>query len=204
MRLIRSYRRHMSRRIKLLIVFAVVVVGGYVAANFISGSGGGVSEDFSDARLKGALIAQEIVALSGKSKADLDQINEFSSQGKFLDALDLTSQVLSQSQGIRERASALANEIERMTRALSSVRSAEARRIALESISDRLVLIGRLINYSANLGQLADTLRNRLTGTSSLAEILRLVDQINAEVEAVNGLNEKSNATMERFDALVK
>lgn len=182
---------------------SVIVIGGYVVTNFISGSNsaGRVPEDFIHARLEGALIAQTIVDLSRGSATDLGRISELDREKKFIEALDLTSRVLLNSREIRDEAVKLSEQMEKMTIALSSIRSTEARQAALESISNRLALITRLINYSASLGQLLDALEKRFTGAAEQDETVKaLLENINAEINAINSFNEQASRAMERFD----
>ncbi|MEK7193166.1 MAG: hypothetical protein AAB652_00005 [Patescibacteria group bacterium] len=195
---------HFSRRIKLSIVFFAVVISGYVVVHLVA-SLGGVPQEFNEARLQGALIAQNIVDLSNKSASDLGKINELDRQRNFNEALALTTQVIAQSQEIRNQAVALSSEIEKMTRSLSGIGSDEARQAALESITSRLALISRLINYSASLENLLSVLRNRFAGApSSHTKVQGMIDQINAEVTAINSFNNQAVQAMERFDALIK
>lgn len=176
---------------------------GFTAVRFWKLSAG-IPKEFTDSRLQGALIAQDIVNLSNQSVVDLARINEFDSSKKFEDALKLTEDVVKQSQEIRDQAVNLSREIEKMTRALSDIDSLGARQAALESITNRLALISRLINYSGYLGQLLDVLRDRFAGSAvKNQEVGQLVDQINSEVRAINNFNGQAGQAMDRFDKIV-
>jgi len=189
----------------IIIVLAVVFVlgGGYAFLRFVLGIGG-IPKDFTDARMQGAIIAQNIVNLSNQSALDLTKINKLDNQGDYTEALNLTTEVTKQSQQIRDQAVALSGEVETMTKALSGIDSLDARQAALESIANRLALISRLINYSGYLGQLLDTLRNHFSGKAYKAhEVAGLIDQINAEVLAINNFNGQAGQAMDRFDKIV-
>ncbi len=186
-----------------IIVFVFMAGGGYAAVRLFKFSPA-VPKEFTDARTQGALISQNIVDLSNKSIADLEQINELDARGDYTDALTLTTNVINQSQAIRDQAITLSSQIETMTRSLSSIDSFDARQVALESIASRLALVSRLINYSGYLGQLLDTLRNHFTGVPPKThEVATLVDQINAEVNAINNFNNQATQSMAKFDKLV-
>jgi hypothetical protein len=192
----------MSRRLTLIIVFVLLVGGGYAAVHFWSG--GGTPQAFTDARLKGALISQNIVNLSNESTLDLAKINEYDAQGNYTEALNLTTDVIKQGQQIRDQAVELSAQVEEMTKALSGLDSLEARQAALESISNHLALLSRLINYSGYLGQLLDVLRSHFTGkTYDDREVSLLIDQINSEVRAINNFNSQAGQAMNRFDKIV-
>lgn len=194
---------HISRRAKIFLSFLAIVIGGYLLASLIRGSNS-VPEEFFEARLQGALIAQKIVNLSNQSTEDLKTIGELNTQGRFTEALELTARIADQSREIRDQAIGLSREIEKMTTSLSLVTSIEAREAALESISGRLALISRLINYSGYLGQLLDALRNRFTGSVGNQRVADLITQINVEIEAINGFNDQATRAMEKFDAIIK
>jgi hypothetical protein len=193
-----------ARRIIIFFVFVFIVGGGYVLVQFLLSSGG-VPKEFTDARLQSALIAQDIVNLSNQSVIDLAKINELDMQGKSTEALNLTTDVIKQSQQIRDRAVELSGQIEIMTRSLSNIDSLEARQAALESIANRLALISRLINYSGYLGQLLDTLRSHFVGStqSGNKDVELLIDQINGEVRAINNFNSQATQSMNKFDKIV-
>ena len=175
-----------------------------MGSRFISSFNGRIPKEFSEARLRGALIAEGIVNLSNRSAQDLENISELERNKKFSEALKIVSDVVKQGQNIRNEAVKLSGEIEKMTRTLSEIRSLEARQAAIEAITDRLALISRLINYSGHLGDLLDVLRGRFEGTlpHSASKIQLLVDQVNAEARAINNFNLQAIQAMERFDAI--
>ena len=80
-----------------------------------------IPAQFTSSRLKGALIATEIVDLSSKSAEDLKKINDLDRQGDFPGALDLVLEVIEQSEDIREQAVKLSVELEGMTLALQGI-----------------------------------------------------------------------------------
>ncbi|MEK7195089.1 MAG: hypothetical protein AAB655_00135 [Patescibacteria group bacterium] len=165
---------------------------------------GSVPEGFIQARLQGALIAQNIVNLSNQSALDLNEVGELDRNKNFVEALNLTTELIKKSQEIRDQAVLLSSEIEKMTKALSEIDSFEARQAALEAIANRLALISRLINYSGYLGQLLDVLRGRFTGIYAPSyEVQNLITQINSEVRAINNFNTQAGRAMERFDEIV-
>lgn len=163
-----------------------------------------IPEAFVQARLQGALIAANIVKLSGETAIDLEEINALDRSRDYKAAIELTSSLITKSREIREEAVRLSAETERMTRALSDIKSFEARQAALEAISNHLALLSRLINYSASLGKLMETLQARFAGARTEYRITQLVSDINAEVIAINAFSEQATQAMERFDAVTK
>ncbi len=193
---------HFSRKAKIFIGFLIIVVGGYFASGLLGGSSA-VPADFKDARLQGALIAENIIRLSSDSANDLARVNKLDGERKFSEALDITSRMLTQSQEIRAQAVDLSKEIERMTLALPSIRPASAQQAALSAITDRLALISRLINYSAGLERLLGALRSRFMGYPGDHQVQNIIEQINNEVTAINHFNGEAVKKMEKFDRLI-
>jgi DNA repair ATPase RecN len=154
--------------------------------------------------MQGAIIAQNIVNLSNQSTDALTQVNALDQKQDYANALTLTTNLVTQSQEIRDQAVQLSAQVEQMTKALSGISDLNARQAALESISDRLALINQLINYSGDLGKLVDVLRGRFSGQSGTnGQVTALVNQINTDVNAINSFNSQAGQAMDRFDAIV-
>jgi len=192
-----------SRKTKIILGFVAVVAAGYAVVRWTQGMGG-VPQGFTTARMQGAIIAQNIVNLSNQSTADLLKVNELDKAGDYTEALSLTTNLVAQSQEIRDQAVALSAQIGDMTKALSDISDFNARQAALESISNRLALINQLISYSADLSQLLDVLRSRFTGADGTSvKVTALVNQINTDVNAINNFNSQAGQAMDRFDNIV-
>lgn len=192
-----------SRRTKYVIIFVAVVAVGYGIVRLVQGSNA-VPQDFTDARMQGAIIAQNIVNLSNDSTATLGEINTLDGQHNYAQALTLTAGLVNQSQEIRDQAVKLSGQIQQMTQALSGISDVTAQQAALTSIANRLALINQLINYSGDLGKLLDVLQARFSGKGgSAAEVTALVNQINTDVNAINNFNAQAGQAMDRFDGIV-
>ncbi len=193
----------LPRRVKVFVLAGILVAGSLVISLVLSFDGG-VPKEFSEARLQGAMIAQNIVELSSKSTLDLESIGRLEKAGDKKAALEVVAGAVKRSQEIRENALKLSNELEKMTRALSDVKDFEARQAALESISSHLALVSRLINYSAYMGDLLGIIQGKLSGDwSRSGQVQELLNQVNAEVTAINNFNNQANQSMERFDAAI-
>ena len=194
----------LSRRGKTFVAASLVAVlfAGYLMTRLV-GNSSGAPVEFSEARLQGALISQNIVALSQKAVQEIENISELDKEEKFEEAFERTTYVVEQSQEIRDKAVELAAELDKMTRALTSIDSIEARQASLEAINNWLALINRLINYSGYLGQLMDTLRNRFIGAPEEHEVTKLIGLLNAEVGAIDYFDNQARQAIERFDRLI-
>jgi len=194
-----------SRRLKTFVIFLVILGVVYTGITLWKNASGAVPRELSEARVQGALISEIIVSLSEKSSTDLEKINKLDREGKYKEALDLTEDVVEQSQEIRDKAVALSDQIVTMTKSLSGIRSLEARQALLDAITNRLALVSKLINYSAYLGQLLDVLQKHFSGESfKNSDVARLVGQINSEVKAVNSFNIQATQAMEKFDKIIE
>lgn len=195
---------HFSRLTKSIILFLVVVAVGYGLFVFWQSQQNQVPQQFTQARLQGALIAQNIVDISNQSTADLAKVNQFDEEGDYTDALTLTTTMVTQSQQLRDQAVSLSNQVSDMTKALGDISSFDAQQAALESISSRLALINQLVNYSGDLGSLLDVLQAHFTGKQpgGSAQVQSIVNQINTDVNAINNFNTQANQSMDTFDKL--
>jgi hypothetical protein len=194
---------NLSRRTKTILIFLILIAVGYALARFWQGRDD-VPKDFTDARLQGAAIAFNIVTLSNQSTNDLEKVNQYDKDGDYTDALTITTNLVVQSQQIRDQAVALSTQIENMTKSLSSINSDDARQAALEAITSRLALVTQLVNYSGDLETLLDTLRDRFSGKPTPAGAVQaLVNQINTDVAAVNNFNTQATQAMTQFDVIM-
>jgi len=193
-----------SRRTKVIAAFVIVVAVGYAIAMYWT-SQSKVPLAFTNARSQGAIIAQNIVNLSNQSTDDLQTINQLDQQGKYSDALTLTTTLVTQSEDLRNQAVELSGQIGEMTKALSAINDFGARQAALESISSRLALINQLINYSGDLDHLLIALQDRFSGKPQpTGTVQGIVNQINTDVNAINNFNAQAGQAMDRFDKIVK
>jgi hypothetical protein len=193
-----------SRRTKAIVVFIILVAVGYAIALFW-GSKNQVPVAFTNARLQGALISQDIVSISTSSTVELAKVNQDDQAGNYTDALALTTNLINQSQQLRDQAVQLSNQIGIMTQALSQINSFTAQQAALESISSRLALINQLINYSGDLDHLLTTLQTKFSGQPvPKGSVEAIVNQINTDVNAINNFNAQGEQAMQQFDKIVK
>ncbi|MEY4731620.1 MAG: hypothetical protein RL681_566 [Candidatus Parcubacteria bacterium] len=196
----------MTRKIKIFLALVVIVAGGYIAGSRLGlSSSNGATDDFKDARAQGAVMAQDIVNLSNGLQADLERVNKLESEQNYAEALTTTVELLKRTQDVKAKALELSKQLERMTGALAKIDSPLARQAALESISNRLALIGRLLSYSDYLSQLFTSLNLRFSGQAIQPnQIKNIIAQVNAEVTAVNNFNREASQAMDRFDAIVE
>ncbi len=199
---------NLSRNTKIFLGAVGTVIVGTLGFRLLSSNA--IPQDFIDARIQGAIIAQNIVGLSNQSVNDLEKINQLDQQGNYVEATNVALEAIQKSRDIRNQAVELSNQVSKMTAALSGINSFEARQAALEAISNRLALIGKLINYSDYLSQLLQALQSKFAGQRGLPagkagdhNVEVIINQLNAEVTAINSFNGQSTQAMNRFDAIV-
>lgn len=194
--------RKFSRRTKIIAAFVIIVAVGYGIALLLR-SQDGVPADFTAARQQGAIIAQTIVNSSNQATQELQGISADDEQGNYAAALASTTDLINQSQGLRDEAVQLSQEVSQMTQDVSSIKSEAAQQAALESISSRLALINELITYSNNLDQLLSVLQSRFNGNAvPNGQVQNIVNGINADVTAINNLNAQAGQAMDKFDSI--
>ncbi len=198
--MIGNFYRKIPRRVKLLIVFLIIILLGYFVARFLFVDAKDVPEDFLQARQEASLIAQDIVNLSNQSADNLDEIAYLDGERKYSEALTLISQELERNRQAREKAINLSVQLEKMARNLSEISPPSASQTALEAVSSETALISRLIIYNDYLTQLLEVLRDKFLGKTDGDKTNELIAKINDEAQAINDLNNKFNKTMEEFD----
>jgi hypothetical protein len=189
-------------RIGIFFVAVLAGIGVYALVDgirFVSA----VPEDFARSRQAGALISQDIVTLTGSISTDLAAINELDKEGKYEEAMTLAKTAIDRSREVRAKAVDLSKEMETMARLLPDIKSDTAREAAMQAISNRLVLIARLINYSTYLNNLLLTLQDKFKVGYTITPVAPIISQINGEVVAINEFNKNASAAMEKFDAIV-
>jgi hypothetical protein len=192
----------MAKRNKIYLTFVAVLACGYVVFRIVAAATA-TPKDFEEARMRGGAIAQEIVSISSELKTELAQINELDKRGSYTEALTKITTVANRTQDIRAKAVELSGELQIMTSALPKIRNADAKRAVLDSVSNRLALLSRLINYSDYVYQLLSVLRDKFSGIwHRPGQVAELVDSINVEVNSINAFNESAMAAMARFDKL--
>ncbi|MBS3902790.1 MAG: hypothetical protein KGZ30_00205 [Anaplasmataceae bacterium] len=195
---------YFRRRTRIIAIFSGLVIAGAIIAYVFSG-GSGVPGEFSEARSRGALIAQSIVSLSQESTSVLEEINRLDRQGRLSEALALTTNLMEKNDELRNRAIELSREVEAMTLSLESLRDGEAQEVALESIASRLAMVSGLISYSNNFEELLSVLQGKFRGqpVKGARPVNTIINEINSQVEAINNFDQEAQRSIERFDAII-
>lgn len=188
------------KRIKMLILFIVIISAAFLAFQFWFADVKNVPGDFLRARQEASFVASEIVAISNQSTNNLSQIAQLDKDGKYTEALILVSQELERNKEARDKAIKLSIQLETMTKNLSAISPASAGQIALEAITSETSLISKLIDYNDNLTKLLVVLQGKFLGKISGDGISTLIAEINDDVRIINELNRKFNDIMKSFD----
>lgn len=198
--MISNFYRKIPQKIRLLIVFLIIILIGYFVVRFLFVDVKNVPDDFLRARQESSLIAQGIVDLSNQSTSNLSEIAHLDSEHRYAEALNLISRELERNRQAREKAISLSVQLEKMARNLSQISPPSASQVALEAVSSETTLISRLIIYNDYLTQLLEVLREKFLGKIDGDKISELIAKINDEAQAINDLNNKFNKIMEEFD----
>ena len=188
------------RRIRILIVFIIIIFIAYFILRFLSAEPRNIPSDFLIARQEASLIAQNIVSISNESTNKLNEIAQFDKNREYTEALILISQELERNREAREKAIKLSAQLEIMAKNLAKISPASAGQIALEAISSETALISRLITYNDYLTKLLEVLRNKFLEKQNGDQVPELISKINDEARAINDLNQKFNEVMKKFD----
>jgi len=196
-----SYYLKIPRRIRILIIFFVIMLAAYFVARFLFAETRNVPDDFLKARQQASLAAQDIVNISDDSTSKIDQIAKLDEERNYTDALTLVTEELQKNRTARGKAIELSNNLELMAENLSKISPISFGQKALEAVSSETTLISHLITYNDYLNQLLDILRQKFLGKTQGDGIPDLVKKLNNEAKTINDLNQKFNDTMKEFDA---
>jgi hypothetical protein len=193
----------MRNRVKIFLGTAAIGSGLAIAFYFIL-PGGFVPSEFSEARIKGAGLAEKIVELSNESLANLEAIAKYDEQGNTPEALTLLSKEVIKNRETHEEAIRLSAQLEKMARSLSEIKPARARVLATEAVSSEVALVSRLLSYNNFLLQLFEVLRDKFQNPRSDANgrVEELIAKINEEARAINDFNRRFNQSLAEFDKL--
>ncbi len=163
-----------------------------------------VPQEFSEARIEGAKLAQEIVVAASFSIENLKKIGELDRKGNAQDALILISDEIRKNNEIHDKAVALSSQLERMAILISAIKPASAQRVVTEGLSAEVGLVSRLITYNGYSAQLFDVLRAKFVEHVSDTDgrVNDLIGKINDEARAINDLNNKFTNSLAEFDKI--
>lgn len=194
----------MKAVVKKLWWVPVLILLVYAGAIFAMGEGKSVPAEFSEARIEGAALAQEIVAISSYSLENLKKIAALDKEGNAPEALILISQEVIKNREMQTKAVELSSKLERMAILIPQISPSRARYSAIEGVSAQMGLVGRLITYTNDFYALFQILEAKLENKAGNvdAEIKTLVDKINEEARAINSQNAKFTASLAEFDSV--
>ncbi|MCX6702793.1 MAG: hypothetical protein NTW60_02910 [Candidatus Wolfebacteria bacterium] len=196
-----SYYLKIPRRIRILIIFFVIMLAAYFVARFLFAETRNVPDDFLKARQQASLVARDIVNISDDSTSKIDQIAKLDEERNYTGALVLVTEELQKNRTARGKAVELSNNLELMAENLSKISPISFGQKALEAVSSETTLISHLIAYNDYLNQLLDILRQKFSGRTQGDGIPDLVKKLNNEAKTINDLNQKFNDIMKEFDA---
>jgi DNA repair exonuclease SbcCD ATPase subunit len=161
--------------------------------------------EFSDARIKGANVAQRIVELSRDTLSLLGKVSKYDEQRNTVEALIAISSAITTTRDSQTEAVRLSSQLAAMAENLPRIQPARARELATEAVTAEVALVSRLIYYNTYLNALFEALRVKFErpGVDYLdGQVSDLINKINDEAQAINELNKKFAAKMAEFDQI--
>ena len=186
---------------------SIVAVGiclvGFISFLILSPSSRSyIPDDFTTARQAAAGYAQDIVSMLKNTSQAINSTQELEAQYRQSDAVRVILAELQQSKMIRDKAVFLALELEQMAKSIPNIRPQQAGQTALVAVSQEAALIGKLLAYNNDLGQLLTLVQNEITSpTGDVTTINTSIKNLNDEAVSINDLNNQFNQGMQTFDA---
>lgn len=191
-----------GRRLAILGGLIVLIGIGFASFSYIEANK--VPSAFQNAREEGAVISARIVENSKSLATDLSQLSDLEKHNNYAEANKLIDSLVDRNKSIRADALDLSNKLQDMTKAISGIKSDDAKSAALTGVNSDLSLISHLLDYSDLLQQLFAALRASQYNHSQDQHIKDLIDQINGEVGQINLFNAASEDAFKKFDNLTK
>lgn len=181
---------------------AVVLVLRYIVfpAKFLP-------HEFSDARARGAGIAQRIVELSRDTLSRLDTVAKYDQKRNYPEALIAVSNAIIANRENQLEAIRLSTQLTSMAENISRIRPNSAREIAAKAVAAEVALVTRLLYYNTYLSQLFEALKVKFANPKVAyldGQVNDLVNKINDEVKEINKLNKEFNASMAELDRILQ
>lgn len=161
--------------------------------------------EFSDARIKGAIVSQKIVELSRDTLSRLNEVSKYDQQRNSTEALLAISNALIANRENQVESVRLSSQLTAMAENLSRIQPERARQLATQAVTSEVALVSRLLYYNTYLNQLFETLKVKFEKpwVSYLdGQVQDLITKINDEAQAVNELNKQFNSSMAEFDKI--
>ena len=187
--------------INLILILVVVSIFGFFGY-YLMGNKTFVPENFNEARAKSSAIASELVGLLDESLKSLDKISEEDKNYRFSSAMDLVNGESEKIENAKARALDLSGELNKMAQAVQGIKPAKARNLALEAVSQEVLLISHIVNYNSYFGGLLETLRLKFAGDIRYDsnDVQVLVSNMNSEAKEINTINNFFNQKLGEFD----
>lgn len=162
--------------------------------------------EFSDARSKGADVAQKIVELSRNNLSLLDQVAKYDQANNHNEALIAISKAIIQNRDNQAEAIQLSEQLRVMAEQAPRIKPARGSEIATEAVASEVALVSRLVSYNNYLNQLFETLKVKFEKPTTSyyldGQVNDLVNRINDEAQAINELNKGFISSMAELDAI--
>jgi len=162
-----------------------------------------IPSDFSDSRTQASEYAKNIVAMISDAQKRINDI-ELVRITKTPEELSGTIESeLGKNVEVKEKAVSLALQLEQMAKQIPDIRPTQAAQIALVAVSQETALIGKLISYNNNLGELLSMEQEYLEkGWGDYKKMNDLIKVLNDESKEINDLNGTFNEKMTEFDSI--
>ncbi|BCX15800.1 MAG: hypothetical protein KatS3mg098_029 [Candidatus Parcubacteria bacterium] len=189
------------KKLKLIIFFLILLGAVSFGVFNLLFSKAEIPPAFQQGRSQASLYAKEIVGLIHEISQSLREIQNLEGKDKDAKALDIVLVQIEKNNQVRQKAVLLAEELTKMTNAISYIRPPKVGKTALEALSTETVLIQRLVNYNELLSKLLTLIKDGLfSKKTDYDEINKVVNQLNKEADEINKLNDKFLSLIGDFD----
>lgn len=191
-----------DKRWKIAAVAVALLIVIFVVSVVFSSSKNKIPSDFADARVSASQYAQDIVASLTGTSGKINGFPRFQTTQEKENAKGVILEEIEKGGEVREKAIALALQLEIMAKAIPDITPDGAAQTALVGISQETALISQLLSYNNDLIGLLNLLEKSITErTWDYTEINKKIASLNAQMKEINDLNGRFKQEMEKFDA---
>ena len=191
-----------QKNILTLLTIGLILYGaGYLLLSKVV-----LPQDFTDARIRAAKQAEELVLMLNESSKNLNLIAQSDRDFEFNKALSLTDEELLRAKQTKKKAGEINNELVTMLQSTPSISPVKARNLAMEAMSYEVSLLKKIIAYNDSLSALLQTLNYKFSGDIryDADDVQKLIENMNDNAREINELNNLYNQRMKEFDEITK
>lgn len=137
--------------------------------------------------------SKEVTDISNSAAERIKKVSDLESEGKIDDALNLIGEVRVDNDGAKDKASALLDQLEKLTELVLNMDEHRQKKELAEAINTEFVMVTEFVNYTLNMDQFLESLSVAIASDKEedRARVENSLRLLNEKRETINDLGEK-------------